>query len=94
LAYAELPVSCIREAFVLLAGTGDLLHRIKCPLLAVQSRVDHVVPPANGQRILSTVSSDIVRALWLDNSFHVATLDNDRQLIADSIGSFFSEGSA
>jgi carboxylesterase len=38
-----------------------------------------------------TISSDDIRLLWLNNSYHVATLDNDKDLIVDRIGGFFSE---
>jgi carboxylesterase len=37
------------------------------------------------------VSSDDVRLLWLNESYHVATLDNDKDVIVNSIGRFFNE---
>ena len=79
LAYAELPVAAIRQIYVLAAVTRDLLPRIKCPTLVIQSRDDHVVNPRNGPRIVRLVGSSRVELLWLDNSFHVATLDHDRR---------------
>ena len=60
-----------------------------CPTLAIHSREDHVVPAANGRRIAQEVSSQDVRLLWLDNSYHVATLDNDKDLIVDRCGRSF-----
>ena len=76
---------------MLTAATGDLLGRVRCPVLAIQSREDHVVPPANGRRILAGVSSNDVRALWLDASYHVATLDDDKDLIVERAGRFIAE---
>ncbi len=78
LAYPEVPVHCIKQVYILLAPTGDLLHRITCPTLVIQSREDHVVPPANGPRIVEHVKSKDIRMLWLENSYHVATLDADK----------------
>jgi carboxylesterase len=93
LAYGEVPVDCIRQVYILLAATGDLLHRITCPTLIMQSREDHVVPPANGPHIQRLVRSADVRMLWLENSYHVATLDADKELIAQRIGEFINDTS-
>lgn len=91
LAYKEVPVNCIRQVYILLAATGDLLHKITCPTLIIQSREDHVVPPANGPHIQNRVRSTDVRMLWLENSYHVATLDADKELIAQRSGEFITE---
>lgn len=91
LAYPEVPVRCLREANGLMGATGNLLHRIVCPTLVIQSRVDHVLPPSNGPLILQGVSSRDARILWLEDSYHVATLDNDKDLIVERTGKFVAE---
>jgi carboxylesterase len=91
LAYAEVPVACLREVTTLVALTRDLLHNIKCPALIIQAREDHVVPAVNAMQIVQMVRSDDVRLLWLNESYHVATLDNDKELIINRIGDFFLE---
>jgi carboxylesterase len=72
-------------------ATSTMLKEITCPTLVIQGREDHVVPAANAPVIVNSVSSDEVRLLWLNESYHVATLDNDKDLIVDSVGSFFAE---
>lgn len=91
LAYPEVPVSCLRDVYLAQAATGDVLHKINCPVLVIQSREDHVVAPANAHRIARKVSSSEVGILWLDNSYHVATLDNDKDLIVERTGRFINE---
>ena len=91
LAYNETPVACLRESAVLVQMTRALLPRIACPTLVIHGREDHVVPPINAREIVNSVSSNDVRLLWLDNSYHVATIDNDKELIAERVGSFFGE---
>ncbi len=91
LAYPEVPVSCVREANTLMGATGNLLHKIVCPTLIIQSREDHVLPPSNGPLILQSVGSRDARILWLDDSYHVATLDNDKDLIVERTGRFIAE---
>ena len=91
LAYEETPVACLREISVLISLTKDLLHRVVCPTLVIQSREDHIVPAANAMEIVKAIRSDDIRLLWLNNSYHVATLDNDKDLIVERVGAFFTE---
>ena len=90
LAYEETPVACVRQLYILCAATTDLLHRIVCPTLVIHSREDHLVSMANAKKIAASVASDDVRLLWLDNSYHVSTLDNDKDLIVERAGEFFT----
>lgn len=94
LAYAEVPPACFGSVMMLVAGTATMLKEITCPTLVIQSREDHVVPAGNAPVIASRVAADDVRLLWLNNSYHVAILDHDKDLIADSVGGFFREHAA
>ncbi len=80
-AYPVVPVPSLKELFALTKVTDDLLPRITIPMLIMVSREDHVVPPANAEYILQKVASEDKHLLWLENSYHVATLDNDKDLI-------------
>jgi carboxylesterase len=59
----------------------DDLPKVTQPLLVFRSAVDHVVDPSSAQIISSTVSSRDVTEHVLENSYHVATLDNDAPTI-------------
>ncbi|GGC47206.1 alpha/beta hydrolase [Chelatococcus reniformis] len=91
LAYDETPMACLREVSVLISLTADLLPRIACPTLVVHAREDHLVPPTNPTAIVNAIRADDIRLLWLNNSYHVATLDNDKDLIVERVGGFFTE---
>ena len=41
------------------------------------------VPPENGTLLVEHVTGPLER-IWLEDSFHVATLDNDRELVETS----------
>lgn len=90
LAYAELPVPALRQLYALAAVTRDLLPRITCPTLVMQSREDHLVHPDNARRIVRELGSSRIELQWLDNSFHVATLDHDKGLIAARTAAFIA----
>ena len=57
------------------------LGRITAPVIVFHSREDHIVEPANSQALLDGVSSTDASEVVLENSYHVATLDNDAPLI-------------
>ena len=66
------------------------LKSLTCPLLVIYSRDDHSVPPDNSKALSSLVGtpSANVTVLELQESYHVATLDNDLPLIDDKVASF------
>ncbi|GAP12510.1 esterase/lipase [Longilinea arvoryzae] len=88
LAYPVVPVPAVRQIYALMGATQDLLPRIVCPMLVFQSRVDHVVHPSNAPFIFENVSSADKTLVWLEDSYHVATLDNDKELIAGELLKF------
>lgn len=85
LAYPAVPVPAIRQLYALIGVTHDLLPRIACPMTVLQSREDHVVNPANAPLIMERAGTATKDLVWLDESYHVATLDNDMQRIGDAI---------
>jgi len=90
LAYKDVPVPAIRQLFALMSVTRELLPRVVCPTLVIQSRDDHVVVPENAPFIMDNIASEDKRILWLEDSYHVATLDNDKELIAREILKFIT----
>jgi carboxylesterase len=64
------------------------LNRVDSPLLVIYSRDDHSVPPANSKALPALVGSKNVTLLELEDSYHVATLDNDLPLLDERIAAF------
>ena len=58
------------------AALGD----IRCPVLLLNSREDHVVDPVSGDVLEHAVGGTVDRVM-LERSFHVATLDYDKDEI-------------
>jgi len=57
------------------------LARITAPVLVLRSTEDHVVDPSSARIIAASISSRDFTERMLEDSFHVATLDNDAELI-------------
>jgi len=81
LAYPKLPTRAMMQLRQLWAATRADLARITAPVIVFHSREDHVVEPANSRALLDGVASTDTTEVWLENSYHVATLDNDAPLI-------------
>jgi carboxylesterase len=81
LAYDRLPLHALASSLQLYADVTANLGRVDQPLLLLHSAVDHIVAPSNSAAILAAVSSSDVTEIVLDDSYHVATLDNDAERI-------------
>jgi carboxylesterase len=69
----------------LATGAGEVrqdLGKIACPVLIMTSVEDHVVEPGNSDILAEGVTGPVER-LTLERSYHVATLDYDKDLIAE-----------
>ena len=66
------------------------LGEVRCPSLLMSSRVDHVVPIESGDRFEASVGGPVER-VFLERSFHVATLDWDAPLIEERVVRFAGE---
>lgn len=79
-AYPGLP---LRAALSLFAATSDVeasLSAVRCPVLLFTSLQDHVVDPKSSE-ILATRAGGPVDQVMLERSYHVATLDWDKDEI-------------
>jgi carboxylesterase len=83
----------LRPVLSLFEAANDLhpaLSRITCPLLLLTSPQDHVVPPADSDFLAGSVSGPVTR-VTLERSYHVATIDYDRDLIVERMLQFIDE---
>lgn len=78
-AYDRFPLKCAHSLSELWKITKADISKITCPTLLFHSKVDHVVEPSNAVWLISQLSD--VRGVTLENSYHVATLDYDAELI-------------
>ena len=87
-AYDRLPVKAAYQLSLLWKLTNAELDQVTQPLLVFTSRDDHVVEPANSNRLISGASTAEKRHVWLDDSYHVATMDNDFPRIVEDTLAF------
>jgi carboxylesterase len=67
------------------------LAAVRAPILLFRSRKDHVVDPSSAQVLKSGAVNTTVREVILEDSYHVATMDNDAPTIFDGSLRFVEE---
>ena len=87
-AYASTPVAAARsfqvDGLAVMAGRyGEL----RMPLRLFTSRQDHVIDAAHSEHLASTYGGAVEHS-WLERSYHVATHDFDRELLATETVAF------
>ncbi|KAB7705272.1 alpha/beta fold hydrolase [Bacillus aerolatus] len=88
ISYEKAPVRAIRELQRLMAEAPPAIGKIQVPALCIKSFTDHVVPPENTVFIYRSLSSKNKRLVTLPDSYHVASMDNDKELIAEQAARF------
>ncbi|WP_433021803.1 alpha/beta hydrolase [Kribbella sp. CA-294648] len=87
-AYDRMPLKALHSLSQLWTLTRADLAKVTQPVLLFRSTVDHVVEPSSGRAILAAISSRDVTETLLEDSYHVATLDNDADRIFTDTAAF------
>lgn len=80
-AYDRTPLRAAASMMRMWADVRGCLDLVDCPLLMFRSAIDHVVPTSSKEHILSHVSSAVIVDRVLTRSYHVATMDYDKDVI-------------
>ena len=92
-AYERTPLRAAHSMMRMWVDVRACLDLVSCPLLVFRSASDHVVPAASTAFVLSHVSSDVITERILERSYHVATMDRDKEQVFTESLQFFAEHS-
>lgn len=82
LAYSGAPLAPALSMYEGLRELAPRLGEIRCPVLLFTSPQDHVVPPSNSDFLAAAVSGPVER-VTCERSYHVATMDWDKDDIEE-----------
>jgi carboxylesterase len=88
LPYERVPLRAAAEAGRFIRRVDRELPSLRVPLLVFSSVEDHLVKPANSARVMRRAGSAQKELIRLTNSYHVAPLDYDAELIFERVNSF------
>jgi len=89
--YPRTPLKALVSMMQMWRLIVDRLDDITVPVLLFRSETDHVVDRLSGELLRSRATSTTVTEVSLPNSYHVATLDNDAELIFARTDEFIDE---
>lgn len=93
-AYERTPVAAGHELSKLYRDTVRLLPRITAPVRVFRSSVDHVMSDASMTLLRKGLTRAPLEVSALNNSYHVATLDNDAEEIFQGSADFIRRTTA
>ena len=94
LAYPRNPLKAAHSQMTAWRSVIRDLPEITQPVLLLRSPQDHLVPASSSALILSRISSLDVAEILLEDSYHVATIDNDAPIIFDESVKFIERVTA
>lgn len=91
IAYPKIPLKAIHELQNLMKITPIILSHISCPILGFKSLEDHVVLPEDTDYIIENIGSKMKEIVVLENSYHVASMDFDKDIIVKECHRFLHQ---
>ena len=87
-AYPRYPLSSLIQFLELIKHVRDELPRIVSPALLIHSKQDNTIAYENLSRIAGAISSELKETLTLEKSYHIVSVDAEKELVFESIDRF------
>ncbi len=92
--YTRTPVAAVHQLAQLFRNTTALLPQVTAPTLVFRSNVDAIVPESSLEVLVRRIGAAELEIVRLENSYHVATMDHDQELIFERSAAFISHVTA
>ncbi len=89
--FPVIPVSCMYQNSLLAKKVISILKDIQTPIQLLQAREDDVTSPKNSYCIYNRVKSAEKKIIFLENSYHIITADQERDKVAEETVAFFEK---
>lgn len=86
---ARLSMNHLYQATLLIRHATRNMHAVTAPALVMHAIEDETASPKSAEFVVDRIGSTTVRKIFLDNSYHIITMDNDREEVALETGDFF-----
>lgn len=88
---ASLPLAHLYHARRLAAHVRSRLERVKADCLVIHAVDDDTSSPHNARMVYDNVASVVKQKCLLSESYHILTMDNERETVADETRRFFRD---
>lgn len=86
--YSRVPFQSVWQMHLLSQHLRKGLNKIKSPVLAIHPTEDEVSSLKSVKFMSENIETSLFRYLLLENSYHLATLDQERGLVASTLAQF------
>ncbi|MDO9578717.1 MAG: alpha/beta fold hydrolase [Candidatus Cloacimonadales bacterium] len=83
IAYTRTPTNAVYQMLLMLKEVRRNLPETKQPVIMFKSREDHLVPIISTTYTMKNIGSLQKELIWLENSYHVATIDYQKDFLAE-----------
>ncbi len=90
-AYAAFPSKIFQQVYALNKALNIALPHLDMPVLLIQSRADHAIPPKSLDFLSGKIKSPHKQTLWLENIGHGMTMDPERELVFTQLFEFLNQ---
>jgi carboxylesterase len=91
---ASLSMPHIYEARALARYVKGCLPKVQADCVLIHAIDDDVSSTANAEFVYARVGSPCKRKIFIDNCYHIITMDNERELVANETRWFFEDSAA
>jgi carboxylesterase len=88
---AAIPARQLDAAKRMMAFVGRKLEFVTSKLAVIHAIDDETAAPRNAELILQRVSSEVRKAIWLGDCYHIVTFDNERELVTNETARFINK---
>lgn len=89
--YEFYPVNTLKHLIDTMKEARELLPKITCPILIIQSKGDIDLSEEGPEYIYKNAASNNKKIVWLERSGHIITLDYDRDKVNEEVYRFIAE---
>jgi len=88
---STISLPALHEASRLAANVRSQVRAIRNDCLIIHAIDDETSSPRNPRFVASSIGSTFLRTIWLDDSYHMITSDNEREIVARETALFLRE---
>jgi carboxylesterase len=88
---SSLPMTAVYQAKNLIRHVRRVIPAVSAPALVIHAKEDDVASLKSAEFVLENIGSDDLHFVLLHDSYHIVTLDNEKELVADETIRFFCD---
>lgn len=88
---AAIPARQLDAAKRMMGFVRRSLREVTCRLAVIHAIDDETAAPRNAELIMDKVSSEVRKAIWLGDCYHIVTFDNEREIVTNEAVRFINK---